>query len=244
MDMVTLAMAKAYSDSKGGYTEKGWKTIFDTKGLEIDFEVNSNGTGDIDMYPQKEELPVLAEFDVGDVCKVIFDGVEYICTVGSSGEGERYIGDYDGNDEAIPFCFVIFDMQTQWRFSVYADNIEPSHSFALYVQTETIHPIDPKYLPSGSGGGLPKIEVFFADPDNGTTELTPEQINVVKAAAVDGMPLLVSCDMGGVGKLGIIANTMYIEVNSVYGAEGSAMGQTLVIEGNDEMGNVAIMPTE
>jgi hypothetical protein len=32
-------------------------------------------------------------------------------------------------------------------------------SATISQETETIHPIDPKYLPSGSGGGLPVVEL-------------------------------------------------------------------------------------
>lgn len=102
----------------------------------------------------------------------------------------------------------------------------------ITTETETIHPIDPKFLPGG-GGGMPKIEVHVASLDEACDfTLTPEQVATVKSAATSGMPLVFSVVDDGAGvKVNVFANLTYVQQSDYYSAKGTYEGSTVSIEG-------------
>ena len=124
------------------------ETIFSTEGMPIPFD-----DGVLD-FGAGAEVP-FDKIANGSTCKVVWDSVAYICAakVGSNGID---IGDIDGNDGAIPFYIHAVKHSDEWSVSIWADTPEPAHTIDLYLQTETIHPIDPKYLP---GVCLPVMDI-------------------------------------------------------------------------------------
>lgn len=142
-DLITLSMAKAYSDSKGGYVEKNWKTILSTEGNTIPFAVKDGfGSYETETNDGRE----LKQISNGDICKVVLDGTEYVLSAVVDSI-DIYIGNSEGTEDGVPFLFWFTNMEETWRIVINVMGEEPEHSFALYLQTETIVPIDPKYLP-------------------------------------------------------------------------------------------------
>lgn len=151
MDMITLAMAKAYSDSKGGYTEKKTKKVEVFPNTTLEF-ADSYGNG----YGYVEGLQPISLTD-GKEYTVTFDGVEYRCIAevntiaGTAQLGNICLRDLiDGGVE--PFFYDYFEGLHCHIISRTAG----THTIEIYYieEEETIHPIDPKYLPSEA---VPKI---------------------------------------------------------------------------------------
>lgn len=90
----------------------------------------------------------------GKTYTVFFDGKEYKCTgfVKPEFDNMTAIGNLSilhlGDDTGEPFAFMYQGGNT----AVFAP-MNGEHEIAIYEVSETIHPIDPKFLPSGSGGG-------------------------------------------------------------------------------------------
>ena len=139
MDLVTLAMAKAYSDSKGGYVEPG-KTILDVKLMEVE---------GICVY---ESYEIRVHLEVGKTYTVTLDSGAFsaVCKEGLlEGSIVCFLGNaiiVGGEDTGEPF-FVCSDYVAEAE-SVHTLVVDMNGGTKCVIATaETIVPIDPKFLP-------------------------------------------------------------------------------------------------
>lgn len=129
MDMLTLAMAKAYTDSK--------QLASAETTLSKIFEAEEEGFGldavDLSLVPS------------GAKCIVEFEEKTYERVV-SYEYGDAFIGNLGldgGEDTGEPFIIYFQDGMTIVLY-------QSGHSgtIRVYVDSETIHPIDPKFIPA------------------------------------------------------------------------------------------------
>lgn len=175
MDAETLAMAKAYSDSKGGYAKPG--EVLAKVNLEPD-----DLTGAYNFIDGKIGL------EVGNTYTVTTDSGKYSC-VCQEYDGDIYIGNHDVldgvSDSGERFCICEYSEteggETVW-FTDFCD-LDGGKTIAV-SSTETIVPIDPKFLP---GVCLPVVEI--------TSEVAEGTIfNETESAALDaacGSPAII-----------------------------------------------------
>ena len=151
MDMITLAMAKAYSDSKGGYVKPGEVIAFDgnTNGKEIfaDTDMGLSLVKVSDKFydlskvnrivatdpatGEKQDIPFSAFTENGESLAGGFAGETYVISTDGTGDNMGFL---------TPGTWVL-------EKGIYISRVE----FA-----ETIVPIDQKYLP---GVCLPVVEI-------------------------------------------------------------------------------------
>lgn len=157
MDVLALAMAKAYTDKKGGYTETKrtvivpeTTTLFNESYLEL-------------------HLDPTASLIVGETYIAVFDGVEYECEAYLESVNEiPCLGNAsftDGADTGNGEPFGVAD----WgggQIDVGVARKSGSHTISVYQRKEIVHPIDPKYLP---GAVLPVVELETVIRQEGTT---------------------------------------------------------------------------
>ena len=144
MDIVTLAMAKAYTDKKAGYSEQN---VFTFDGNPKGDSIFGGYTKISNKAPDVNTLVSVSGFMGGQPlelsaadCQVQKDDI--MSYINFSGRAIAMVV-YKADDEAIVGLYVICDTAS----NSYVSRIE----FA-----ETIHPIDPKYLP---GVCLPVVEL-------------------------------------------------------------------------------------
>lgn len=173
-DPVTYALAKSYSDSKGGYTEPGKKlfTIELTDGQYLDATRKSGS------------------LEVGKTYTVAVDGETYTCKGkdGAEVDADVCLGNFGlagGTDTGEPF-FVLetFDSGTDnvWVLAAMTNNGASTISVSI---ADTTVPIKPEYLP---GVCLPVVELSTVPTADGT-ELTAEE--AVAMDALNGSPCIV-----------------------------------------------------
>ena len=168
MDILTLTTAKAYTNSQRlAYVGTEESAIFpETTITEWTFYEGGN------YFYHQIKPPV--SLTVGETYIVIWDGTRYKCKCWTNvrypalGNGVRFSGrDCEiGNGEP----FLIMDLtkhssSAQRSLEADTDNAEP-HTFAIYQEVETIHPIDQKYIPpmdsitlNGADGNQYKVSV-------------------------------------------------------------------------------------
>lgn len=166
MDMVTLALAKAYSDKKGGYVESDKKTITfngDVTGREqIPGEVLGSAGCFVKMLdsvidPEKLESFTCYEKDAntGLIYKTkTFSKGEFVVNVDPSG---AVMFAADGTEAILCFPFDIsVDESTTITSGTYILTVDldgrSSGVSSITYNAETVVPINPKYLPEGGVG--------------------------------------------------------------------------------------------
>ena len=163
MDMITLAMARAYTDSQRlASVEK--ETVVILPETTVTAKCYEPGRTDAGFTPSNGELFFPSTFAIGSEVIAVLDGVRYPCTVVGESLKDWYIGNMnvvnkDAPDTGEPFKFEYFlDLPSSGLLlSHTAQNpSEGEHTFAIYQETETIHPIEAKYLP---GVCLPVVEL-------------------------------------------------------------------------------------
>lgn len=174
-DPITYAMAKAYSDSKGGYTKTETKVL----ASYTDAEFVENEGGGITFFP-----PSVIPLTGGAAYTVEWDGVKYEC-IAQVDEDMVYLGNIEMVEDGEPFTVVTFPTD-----SMVAATQGNTHSFTISQTVETIHPIKPEYLP---GVCLPVVEI--AD----LTSITAEEN--AKLTACIGMPIVCRFNQNGVSIL-------------------------------------------
>ena len=141
MDIVTLALAKAHSDGQRiAYSEKNTIT-YDGSGETIDLL----GDGSTFAKVQDNPIDLLAVtsmqtnesvgININDYLKIATEsGVQFAYILEGNGDTERIlvINAFEDNDAGIPK-------------GLYVQVI--AYSYIARIETETIHTIDPKYLP-------------------------------------------------------------------------------------------------
>lgn len=169
MDLITLALAKKYTDEKAGYSEQNVFTFdgntdgklvvnnmvrVSTKKIDATTAVSVTGmAGGVEQTIEKENM-------------TIEDGV-------LSFQGLCFVLCSNGEDEEYPVG--VYVLATE---EMYVSRVE----FA-----ETIHTIDPKFIP---GAVLPVVELStYPMPDG--APLTAEEN--AKLDALEGMPCILKC---------------------------------------------------
>ena len=198
MDAVTLALAKAYSDSKGGYAEPQ-KTILAR--TTLDFNKNA-------AY-----LPDPFNFVVG---------CEYKLTISLGGESESYTGvATEMTDNGIMVVTVVFggiiacadfppnvaEIYGAAASLAYMASgnvtVDPATEFEI-VKPETIHPIDPKYLP---GVVLPVVELSTTFKVG--SQYTENENKILTALFEKYVPAVIKCAVD-LGTIGVFEKTAFV----------------------------------
>lgn len=143
MDMITLAMAKAYTDKKAGYVEVSEAVIFENlavSGGEADTTVTTQ------MIPGKTYIVTVGGVKYERVCYTeALDGIACV--------GNARLYDFVNEDNGDDF-FVGQARET--IVQCYTRNMGDT-TITLAEKTETIHPIDPKFIPGAPLFDLTKI---------------------------------------------------------------------------------------
>lgn len=182
MDIVTLAMAKAYTDQKAGYSK--------TEELCFLREVMTKSElfSDVEM-----ELPLVP----GETYIVTIDGVEqeYVC---KEEEGAIYLGDPSFMLSFLDSTGDIFGLVVDAHPYAYIASMDgKAHTISVYQKKETIHTIDPKFIP---GAVLPVVELSTTITDGAVfTEEESAQL-----AAVMGMPCIIKASLDGVDTTSVV----------------------------------------
>lgn len=151
---------------------------------------------------------------LGDAFVVVYDNKEYDCTAerptGTNDESfvlgdATVIGGTGAGTGELPFTVVL--MPDNGYVAVMTKDTEPTtHTIACYKKEETVHTIDPKFLPAGalggSGGGLDVT--FTIDGIRGGTITTDADWNTIAAALMAGENItarIVSTETGGAASL-------------------------------------------
>ena len=127
----------------------GRETIIDETQNDVPFEVDAE-LGHGQYFGEGLTGSVFENIASGDAIDVLLDGVRYSCTANRDGT-EINIGNVEGTPDGLPFLFRFDYTGETWDVVIFVMNLAPTHRFALYTQTETITPIDPKYLPIYKG---------------------------------------------------------------------------------------------
>lgn len=200
MDILTLAMAKAYTDSKQlasveyapriewdgntagkaeyyGYGEMGLFKVSDTP---MDLNkltriVVSSQNGDNEAFWQ------LGNANHGQIAN--YADPEW----GVTGVGayvysvtEEFTYRYGFADHVVPVGLYVYSNGTEWVS-------------LLQFGEDVIHPIDPKYLPEGIGGGLPVVELSTTLTQDAS--LTAEENAKLKTAWENGSMVGIKCGL-------------------------------------------------
>lgn len=170
MDMITLAMAKSYTDSQRIAYEEPLKTL-------IDMDVTEG-------YNQCKNTVTVV---VGQVYSVTFNGVTYVCEMMIHDYGGKAIGNQsmlDGPDTGEPFFAFFPDDEGSYPTIMALEN---GRFTMTYSQ---IHTIDPKYLP---GVCLPVVELSTTIENDAL--LTDAENAALYAAAESKMPIIIKGDV-------------------------------------------------
>lgn len=151
MDMITLAMAKAYSDSNGGYVERRIDQVFLNRGVYGDFTANSLAANYEYFKPDTAIYNLftsLKEADPDVNVTVVWDDTVYKCPILKVGRrygvGNEYIRNPDSLDSGEPFLLVAYSDGQCWC----THDTASRHGMSAYTETEIIHPIDPRCIPA------------------------------------------------------------------------------------------------
>lgn len=192
MDITTLALAKAYTDSQRlAYVETGKAVVFQQTEFNIPYD-DTDGLAFVEMLPSPFTLFLEKEYEVvwnGDPYKFVCKD----CTE-EFGDPSVYIGGrsvFGEEDTEAPFTIIFANYEGEPFVGVYVPGTTEDVTVSLLISTEieTIHPIDPKYLP---GAVLPVVEISNIE------NLTEEEQATLTAYADQRTPILVKLFDGGV----------------------------------------------
>lgn len=259
MDAVTLALAKNYTDSQRiAYTETAKTVVFPETVLTFG-NVEGMNTGIVQL---SDALPVSG----GDTLSVVYDGTKYetaVIAFPGDGLGEGgYLAEFGnlsiagmGNDTGEPFMamYTHQPVNAQFVLTVIATTADTSHTVTIYKETETIHPIDPKYLPEGVGDNsitldLNQLRLSFNTLFSGTEiPLGAEQIALCDHAFKNRKDILIVDDdsVSNVGLTNLVKAKM--SLTYVYGVDGEenklAYGGYVGLDINGEVGSLLLTLT-
>lgn len=186
MDLITLVMAKAYTDKKAGYVEVSEAVIFENlavSGGEADTTVTAQ------MIPGKTYIVTVGGVKYERVCYTeAFDGIACV--------GNARLYDFVNEDNGDDF-FVGQARET--IVQCYTRNMGDT-TITLAEKTETIHPIDQKFLP---GVCLPVVEIN-TEPSEAGTPCTDAENAALTAAAETGLPVVLK--MSAIG-MSVVTST-------------------------------------
>ena len=226
MEHETLVLANAYTDSQRlGYSEPG-KVLWDT-----DLAPSPTQVGAVFAYKEGR-----IGLEPGKKYTFTIDSVthEFECAVY---EGLPHIGD----EAAGIFCEEIGDDIDGWitQIAVYSGGAHATISTA-----ETIHTIDPKYLPPSAGGGLPVIELTTVLDGSGEyVVLTDEEGAQLNAAMEQGMPIVIKGMLNnGADAMALAGVFMLFPMGKAMAYITSIMDVTVAFITNGEVWQAGIMP--
>lgn len=199
MDMITLAMAKSYTNSQRlGYTETVDFMIVEKTKFDFAPEL---GVGD--LYAVEIESVNRDKITAGLQLVVHYDGEDYICTV-MEVSGVFAFGNLGvlgiGPDTGEPFLIT----DNGDRLGVIAADTAETHTIGIICDTETVHTIDPKFIP---GAVLPVVKLTTVVTAEGA-ELTVEE--AAKMDALSGNPAVLKANVEGVGEICGVINAMVV----------------------------------
>lgn len=174
----TLAMAKAYSDKKGGYTETSTKVLLNGEFEAQEFEDGAYAvwTGILDIRD-------------GDKISVTWNGKQYTCTAfdldGMCGFGNLSL--VGGDDTGEPFLYAPYAEDGVTTAAGFITLDMGNISISVTCVNETVHPIDPKYLP---GVCLPMVEISTIPAGVAPVTLTAEESAVLEDLAATKLPIV------------------------------------------------------
>ena len=171
------------------------QTVYVVHDAQIAFDDGASNENDGLVNPDSPIMTGVGSYHV------IWDSKEYVCepwTVSGNGNKNVYLGNnYHSSgkkeeDNGLPFYFDFLTLSNGTiRFHVLTDYGDYStRTISIYTQTETITPIDPKYLP---GVCLPVVEIASAEyPFSGDpVALSAEESAKFAAAAETGLPVVI-----------------------------------------------------
>lgn len=171
-DPITYALAKNYSDSKGGYTEPG-KVLFNLKLTDMG--------GGFSVGEASESTPT-PTFEVGKTYTVKTDsGTITVKAKWYEVGGAPYLGDIGllfGNADTGE-GFVVADMPNDGGYSLVVMDVNNGTSCTVSTASTTV-PIKPEYLP---GVCLPVVELSTALTEEGAPLTTEESAKLTDAAS-------------------------------------------------------------
>lgn len=136
----------------------------------------------------------------GESYVVTWDGQEYRCVATFVEEahiifiGNPYVAG-EGEDNGMPFVMFYIPEAGATAINSLTDGV---HSFAVEKITEKINTIDPKYLPAGSGGGLPVVELKTAiSTENSGSVFSRADSEKLTAAHENGTPVVFKLTING-----------------------------------------------
>lgn len=136
----TIALEEAQAAGGSGYTSVGKNMIMPSTPLEF---------ASVDLTGQGAVTPVAAtnllDLSGFETVTVLWDGTKYECAI-SYGMmfGNVSLSPSAGEDTGEPFVFI---NDADSASGLFLATTEGKHTVSVYKQTETIHPIDPKFLP-------------------------------------------------------------------------------------------------
>jgi hypothetical protein len=211
MDMITLAMAKAYADKKGGYTEPN---VFTFDGNPDGRPVYSKYYVKIsDKTPDSSTFVRARGFIGGQPLEVTAED----CMATKIDERECiYYGDN--------LIILVSHAENEVEEGTYVLCALDADSYVSYVEfAETIHPIDPKFLP---GVCLPVVELETVLTD-GTTFTDAESAALTKAS--EGMlPIVIVANFAGFNislPVAYLGNSIERQYVGAYGTTGFQFGK-------------------
>ena len=149
-----------------GYSEKQYEAVLDVTHAFTAQLVTSTA------YPETKFTGNEKLYELGHTSYVYWDGNLYTCQSVNDTDGgysHIYIGNFakfsNAGDTGEPFCLIA--MATgMWMLNCF-DELNATHTFKLCDKVETIHPIDPKFIP---GAVLPvvELETIFVVTESGT----------------------------------------------------------------------------
>lgn len=184
MDILTLSLATRKALWELGVDVETTQTeIMNEKEMVFTHNYVSLGNGYVSIVP-------------GFVYIVKFDGKQYICNV-SEYDGVSVIGNADfvlgTGDNGMPF--LVSDNGSEvMLINVHHIKEGETHTFGISVQEETIHPIDPKFLP---GVCLPVVELETVIPvrDEEPVPLSESENLVLDKMMESFTPFVLKCKL-------------------------------------------------
>lgn len=142
--------------------------------------------------------PALVSVEANARVTVLWDGVEYACTASDKvafnevvsfvligNQGMAGLGD-DTGEPFLIWCGEQTDLSSVRLYTVITSVTDGEHALSITKETETIHLIDPKYLP---GVCLPLVELSTVITEEGVTLTDAEKAQVSEVAT--GLPFVV-----------------------------------------------------
>lgn len=209
MDMITLAMAKSYTDSQQLASYECQETVLLPETMIEGLQYQASYGASLVQYESRElyktigdleldrgaEIPVTVEYDgvvYNTSLKHLFDEAfqssSYL--IGNRG----IVGMPYGDDTGEPFLWIL-DRST---VAVVVMGEKESATFKVYLKDETIRHIDPKFIPWDAmpgGGGIATIELETVLSAGFETQLNANDCVKMDEALACGKPVMVSCTL-------------------------------------------------